>query len=182
MQMALPWEGPFWQGHLTKVEMASLLLQLGSNIAPREIYLAKARILCEKRLGRMSIQSSLYQPAAWGRPEQADFLNQVISIETNKRPEEWLSICQEIELELGRERHEHWGPRTIDIDLLLMDRQIVETKDLILPHPRLAIRRFVLVPLCEIAPKAHHPLLNRSMRRLLTACNDSGKVLRWLRF
>ncbi|MEM6396291.1 MAG: 2-amino-4-hydroxy-6-hydroxymethyldihydropteridine diphosphokinase [Bacteroidota bacterium] len=161
--------------------MAKLLIQLGSNIEPREIYLARARVLCDEKLGNLTNQSSMYQTAAWGRTDQADFLNQVIEIETDYNPEDCLTICQEIEQKLGRERHEHWGPRTIDIDLLVMGNRIVDTKDLILPHPRLAVRRFVLVPLCEVAPKIEHPLLKRSMRRLLTACRDDGKVLRWLR-
>lgn len=104
--------------------MASLLLQLGSNIAPREIFLARARVLCEQRLGRIVHQSSMYQTAAWGRTDQQDFLNQVIEIKTDTAPEACLAACQEIELELGRTRNEHWGPRTIDLDLLLMDQQI----------------------------------------------------------
>lgn len=162
--------------------MATLLLQLGSNIESREIYLARARRQCDQQLGKLINQSSIYQTAAWGRTDQQDFLNQVIAIETDHSPEACLSICQQIEHQLGRERHEHWGPRTIDLDLLLMEDRIVETKDLILPHPRLAIRRFVLVPLCEVAPRAEHPLLKRSMRRLLTACRDDGAVVRWLRF
>lgn len=98
-------------------------------------------------------KSSTYETKPWGKTDQSDFWNQVLEIETSLTPLELLDLCQEIELSLGRERLIRWGPRTIDIDLLNYDNKVWEDNRLILPHPRMEEREFVLAPLREIAPQ-----------------------------
>ncbi|MEM7574366.1 MAG: 2-amino-4-hydroxy-6-hydroxymethyldihydropteridine diphosphokinase [Bacteroidota bacterium] len=158
-----------------------LILQLGSNLGYREIYLARARAKLEQRLGPILQQSSIYETAPWGVEDQDHFLNQVIEIDTTLAPLACLTICQEVEQLLGRQREQKWGPRTIDIDLLLFDEHQSATEELGLPHPQLQDRRFVLIPLCEIASDVQHPGFHQSIRQLLDKCTDSGQVLRYLR-
>lgn len=96
--------------------------------------------------------SSVYRTPPWGKTDQPDFFNMAVLIETVLAPRELLDLCLRIERRLGRERHEHWGPRTLDIDVLTYDEAAIDEPGLTLPHPRIAERAFVLVPLVEIAP------------------------------
>jgi 2-amino-4-hydroxy-6-hydroxymethyldihydropteridine diphosphokinase len=112
----------------------------------------------------------------WGKRNQSAFLNQVIELETVLEPGPLLEACRSIESRLGRKRMEKWGPRTIDIDILLFDSRVVETAELRIPHPRLAERRFVLVPLAEIAPDIRVPGAEQTVSSLLAACKDTGVV------
>jgi 2-amino-4-hydroxy-6-hydroxymethyldihydropteridine diphosphokinase len=112
----------------------------------------------------------------WGKRNQSAFLNQVIELETVLEPGPLLEACRSIESRLGRKRMEKWGPRTIDIDILLFDSRVVETAELRIPHPRLAERRFVLVPLAEIAPDIRVPGAVQTVSSLLAACKDTGVV------
>ena len=133
-------------------------LGLGSNLGDRQSYLSAA---CRELAAHPSIQiiqaSSLYETEPVGYQEQGWFLNQVMEMETTLTPEELLFFTQGIENELGRKRLIRWGPRVIDLDILLYGNSVINTPDLIIPHPRMYVRQFVLVPLGEIAPDLLHP-------------------------
>ncbi len=134
--------------------MAEAYLELGTNLGDREDYLARALALLEEtdgvELGRMS---RVYCSRAWGVLEQPDFLNVCVQIETSLRPHDLLAACKRIEAALGRQVRERWGPREIDIDILMMQGVDIDTPTLTVPHPRLTQRRFVLEPLSDIAPR-----------------------------
>lgn len=148
-------------------------LLLGSNLGDSKKYLHDASDNIEREIGVITGRSSLYQTASWGKQDQPDFINQVISVDTNLLPKELLNVILEIELELGRQRMEKWGSRTIDIDILLYDNNVVNDPDLTIPHPYLHERRFSLMPLSEIAPEIIHPLYNRSIKELLDNLSDN---------
>lgn len=114
--------------------------------------------------------SPIYQTPAVGGPEgQPDYLNAVVEIETHLSPHELLELCQKIEEEAGRTRDIHWGPRTLDIDILLIDHLIINDSRLTLPHPRLQQRHFVLLPLNDLAPQLCHPQIHTTIAELLAA-------------
>lgn len=102
-----------------------------------------------------------------GPPGQQDYLNAVVAIRTTLGPRPLLDVLRRIEQQLGRRRVERWGPRTIDLDLLLYDQQVIDEHDLVVPHPRMHQRRFVMAPLAEIAPDTMHPVLGRSANEIL---------------
>ncbi|MGT2924127.1 2-amino-4-hydroxy-6-hydroxymethyldihydropteridine diphosphokinase [Streptococcus caviae] len=155
--------------------MTAVYLGLGSNIENREAYLEKALAsLAELPHTRLINQSVIYETAAWGKTDQADFLNVVCQLETDLSPQELLQSCQNIEKQLGRIRHEHWGPRTIDIDILFYGHEIIDKEELQVPHPYLQDRAFVLVPLNDIAGSLIHPLLKQSIADLLQRVDKSG--------
>jgi len=152
---------------------------LGSNLGDREAYLAQARQALS-HYGTLERCSSLYETEPVDVRDQPPFLNQVVALRTGRDPVALLRACQTIERTLGRERLVPKGPRTIDLDLLLYDDRVlaIETDELqlILPHPRLHLRRFVLVPLCEICPDGRHPVLKRSFAELLAELTDAAAV------
>ena len=141
-------------------------------------YIASAISEIEIKLGNISRRSSLYQTASWGKHDQPDFINQVIELKTSLEPKDLLSGILGIEADFGRKRIEKWGSRTIDIDILLYDDQIVNEPELIIPHPYLAFRRFCLMPLCEIAPEYIHPVLKKNIQELLFELSDDLFVKR----
>ncbi len=153
-------------------------LLLGSNLGNRMKYIASAISEIEIKLGNISRRSSLYQTASWGKHDQPDFINQVIELKTSLEPKDLLSGILGIESDFGRKRIEKWGSRTIDIDILLYDDQIVNEPELIIPHPYLAFRRFCLMPLCEIAPEFIHPVLKKNIQELLFELSDDLLVKR----
>lgn len=153
-------------------------LLLGSNLGNRMKYIASAISEIEAKLGSIGRRSSLYQTASWGKHDQPDFLNQVIELNTSLEPKDLLSGILGIESDLGRKRIEKWGSRTIDIDILIYDDQIVNEPELIIPHPYLAFRRFCLMPLCEIAPEFLHPVLKKNIQELLLELSDDLFVKR----
>jgi 2-amino-4-hydroxy-6-hydroxymethyldihydropteridine diphosphokinase len=153
-------------------------LLLGSNLGNRMKYIASAISEIEAKLGSIGRRSSLYQTASWGKHDQPDFLNQVIELKTSLEPKDLLSGILGIESDLGRKRIEKWGSRTIDIDILIYDDQIVNEPELIIPHPYLAFRRFCLMPLCEIAPEFLHPVLKKNIQQLLLELSDDLFVKR----
>ena len=148
-----------------------VFLGLGSNLGDRARYLKDAISILESPLIKVEDTSRIYETEPWGLMDQPLYWNQVIKVETSLEPLELLHVCQEIELRLGRERKVHWGPRTIDIDLLIYDNTVIESEELILPHPYLEERAFVLAPLREIAPELVLP----SGRSITEVCGE-GKV------
>lgn len=144
-----------------------VFLGLGSNIGDSSKLLKEAIQKMEDPFLKVQKTSSLYQTKAWGLTCQPDFLNQVIEVQTTYEPLELLSHIQSIELELGRVRKVQWGPRTIDIDILFFDDITLYRENLILPHPYVEEREFVLEPMNEIAPHFIHPVQKKSIRVLL---------------
>jgi 2-amino-4-hydroxy-6-hydroxymethyldihydropteridine diphosphokinase len=153
-----------------------IYILLGSNLGNREQNLGSALDKIASGVGRILAQSSLYQSEPWGISQQPQFLNLVAEINSRNDPQQVLHKLLAIETELGRERFEKWGPRTIDLDILFFNDRVIQTENLIVPHPGLTMRRFALVPLCEIAPNFFHPLLEKTCQQLLKECTDPLKV------
>jgi len=145
------------------------ILLLGANLGNEEALFAQVRTLCEQRIGAISAQSKLYTSKAWGFEHKNSFYNQALVVHTHKNAHETLHECLAIESELGRTRSQPAGyeARVIDIDIEYFNNDIIETPTLQIPHPLLHLRRFALVPLCEIVPDFVHPGLGKTQRELL---------------
>lgn len=157
---------------------ARVLLGLGANLGDPAAQLARAVL----RLGdvvRVTGVSSLYRSEPVGFREQPDFLNAVCAAETTLSPAELLVATQAVEREMGREPSFRNGPRPLDIDLLAYDGLVLDSPDLVLPHPGIAHRGFVLHPLAEVAPGWRHPVLDRTARELLLSAPLLERVERW---
>ena len=154
----------------------NVFISLGGNLGNTLEIFKNSYLEIEKKIGRISAFSKIYQTAAWGKTDQADFLNQVISLETDLGPEKIMSELLEIELFFGRRRDVIWGPRILDLDILFLGNQIVSSENLAIPHPQIANRRFVLMPLVEIAPHFLHPELQQTMLELLEQTTDQQSV------
>ena len=152
-----------------------IFLLLGTNVGNRASNLDKAKQAIN-RFGKIISMSAVYQTEPWGKADQAPFYNQVVEISTVLDPIDLLDSILAIETELGRVREEKWGPRLIDIDILFYGDFVLESKDLVIPHPGTPVRRFVLLPLCEIAPRFIHPLFSKDILTLLKECNDPLNV------
>jgi 2-amino-4-hydroxy-6-hydroxymethyldihydropteridine diphosphokinase len=159
--------------------MNKAYLLIGGNIGDRENYLEKARDLIVKRTGRIVTASSIYETAAWGIEDQSAFLNQVLLVQTELIAFDLLDRLLNIEEELGRKRMIKFGPRIIDLDILLFNDDVINENNLKVPHPALPNRRFALIPLCEIAPTYHHPVINKSIEALLVECKDELPVIKY---
>ena len=158
--------------------MNKAVLLLGSNLGDSQFLFQQARSLIIDRLGMLNLQSALYQSPPWGFEHENNFLNQVLLLETDLTTGEILQTCLQIEKYLGRKRKENKGysARVIDIDILFVNDEVLETDQLILPHPRLHLRKFTLLPLVELIPDFVHPTLQKSIQELLVACEDNSEV------
>lgn len=164
---------------LPMTAMKLIYLSLGSNVGDRAAHLARALDALAEAGVRPLRQSSIYLTEPFGGIDQRPFLNCALAAETALMPLELLRRLQQIEWALGRRRRVAMGPRPIDIDILFYGTSIIRTPELVIPHPRLAERRFVLIPLNEIAPELRHPVLQRSIAELLAATADHSLVRRW---
>ena len=154
-------------------------ISLGSNVGDRAATLQQAVAAMNAKGIRVVRRSALYLTEPVDAPPQAWFLNAVVEVETRWMPLQLLKIIAAIERDFGRQRMVARGPRTLDLDLLLFGTSIIDTPELQVPHPRLAERRFVLVPLAELAPALRHPTLGRSISELLAATQDRSEVRVW---
>ena len=157
-------------------EAVTVYLGLGSNIGDRQENLDKALNFLSQRL-RMGKISSVYDTEPVGNTEQPRFLNLVCQAYTRLEPAGLLSLAKGIESKLGRTGKSN-APRTIDIDILLYDEQVIETPELIIPHPKMTERAFVLVPLDEIAPDLVHPVSSKTVKELLQSVTEKQGVLK----
>jgi 2-amino-4-hydroxy-6-hydroxymethyldihydropteridine diphosphokinase len=156
--------------------MKTVYFSLGSNVGGREQNIARAIAMMAERGIRIVRQSSLFETEPVGLRAQGWFLNCAVEAETDLMPRQLLHTIQRIERELGRRRMVANGPRTIDIDILLLGTSVIHSPELDVPHPRMTERRFVLVPLNEIAPTARHPVLKNTIAELLASTSDQSQV------
>ncbi|RDU34773.1 2-amino-4-hydroxy-6-hydroxymethyldihydropteridine diphosphokinase [Neobacillus piezotolerans] len=157
-------------------------LSLGSNIGDRlQNLLAAVRLLDSHPSINMVNCSSVYETDPVGYEDQDMFLNMVVELTTDLSPYELLDVCQKAEHSLGRKRELRWGPRTIDLDILLFNQENIETEKLYIPHPRMAERAFVLVPLYEVAGNIHLPGKSEPLGVLVDRLPDKKGVRIWKR-
>ena len=156
-----------------------VFLGLGSNLGDRHAYLARAAKAIQGLPDVRAVWvSGVYECDPWGKAEQPKFLNAAMEVETPLTPADLLKRLKRIEVGAGRISTEHWGPRELDIDILLYDGVVAEEPEVRVPHQELENRRFVLVPLREIAPDVVHPVSGMTMEELAKACGDQGKVVK----
>lgn len=156
--------------------MKEVILLTGGNLGNRQENLAQAKLLIEQRCGNVIKSSSLFETAPWGKTNQPNFLNQVLIVETGLHPIALLEAILGIETDMGRTRGVKNDARTIDIDILYFGQEIHSEPFLSIPHPEIKNRRFVLVPLNEIAPNFIDPVHQQSINQLLTSCTDMLEV------
>jgi 2-amino-4-hydroxy-6-hydroxymethyldihydropteridine diphosphokinase len=149
---------------------------LGGNLGQREHYVRAALDALVERGLAVEAVSGLYETAPWGNTQQPSFLNAAARLKTSFPLMKVLDVLLEVEQSLGRERDVPWGPRTIDLDLLMAGAEVVHHNRLQVPHPHLAQRRFALLPLAELNPELVHPLLGLTVSELLINCKDSSGV------
>jgi 2-amino-4-hydroxy-6-hydroxymethyldihydropteridine diphosphokinase len=157
--------------------MNIVFLATGTNLGKKQHNLRRAAEGIGKFIGKITGLSSIYETEPWGFMSEERFLNQVVKVETDLSPFSLLDKIHEIESGLGRVRGKiQYSSRVIDIDILLYGEAIVDADMLKIPHPLMAERKFVLVPLCEIASELRHPVLNKTMGELLEICKDKSDV------
>jgi len=159
-------------------EPVEIYLGLGSNMGNRQDNLDKALDFLSQRL-RVDKVSSVYDTEPVGNPNQPRFLNLVCQVYTTLAPAGLLTLAKGIESKLGRALGKSNAPRPIDIDILFYGDQVIETPELVIPHPRLAERAFVLVPLAEIAPDLRHPVTGKTIKELLRGLTETQDVLKF---
>jgi 2-amino-4-hydroxy-6-hydroxymethyldihydropteridine diphosphokinase len=152
--------------------MNKAYLLIGGNMGDRLANLEMAKLAIQKEIGPILISSSIYETAAWGKEDQPAFFNQALIIETNLIANDLMIALLAVEKNMGRIRQAPLGPRTIDLDIIFFNDQIINTENLTIPHPQMQKRNFVLTPLVEIAPDYIHHILKRSIAQLLMDCED----------
>jgi len=168
---------PLCDGNQMETEPVTVYLGLGSNVGNRQDNLDRALDLLSQRL-RIGKVSSIYDTEPIGNVNQPRFLNLVCQAYTRLAPRELLTLAKGIELKLGRALGKSNAPRPIDIDILFCDDLVIETPELVIPHPRLTERAFVLVPLNEIAPDLVHPVSGKTVEELMSAVTEVQGVLK----
>jgi len=156
--------------------MNTAFLLTGGNLGNRFQNLELAHTQIHKTCGQVISTSAIYRTAAWGLYEQPDFYNQALRLQTFLSPDALMLALLSIEEKMGRKRTVKMGPRTIDIDILLMDDMIYNSSILTIPHPHLQERRFALTPLAEIAANVMHPVFKKTINELLLECTDTLAV------
>ena len=159
--------------------MESCYVLFGSNMGDKENIFAEACLLINNRCGAITAVSSSYESEPWGFEADEWFLNRLIVVDTELEPDMMLRELLAIEAELGRVRHpknEGYTSRTADLDILYFCQRVIVTPTLTVPHPRLHLRRFALMPLCEVAPELMHPVFQVTQRELLHRCTDQSIV------
>ena len=158
--------------------MYKVYLLLGSNLGDKLLYLSKAVVEIDKRIGQINAHSSLYETEPWGFSDKNTFINMVVEVQSPLSPNKILERINAIETNLGRKRtaSEEYQSRNIDIDILFYGDEIIDKPDLQIPHPRLHERRFTLEPLNELIPDRIHPGLQKNIRQLLKECDDKLEV------
>jgi 2-amino-4-hydroxy-6-hydroxymethyldihydropteridine diphosphokinase len=156
--------------------MNKVFLLIGGNIGDRLQNLHQAITGLAATCGPVIQQSAVYETAAWGKTDQAPFYNQALVFTTSLTAQALITTILSVEEEMGRRRMEKFGPRVIDIDILFFNDEIINEPNLTVPHPQMQNRRFVLVPLHEIAPELVHPVLHKTIAQLLQECPDDLEV------
>jgi 2-amino-4-hydroxy-6-hydroxymethyldihydropteridine diphosphokinase len=158
--------------------MERIFLGLGGNVGNVAMAFDNAIENIETEIGKVINKSKRYKTEPWGIKAQENFLNMVLEIETELTPDEILSQIIDIEKKMGRyrDKENQFGPRTIDIDILFYGGKIIRNNKLIIPHPRLHLRNFVLTPLKDIAPDLVHPVLRKKIKTLFKQLPDDSRV------
>jgi 2-amino-4-hydroxy-6-hydroxymethyldihydropteridine diphosphokinase len=156
--------------------MNKVYLLIGGNMGDRMANLTNAKKHIQQQIGNIELESSIYETAPWGQTNQPDFLNQALLINTQLNADEVMNQLLAIENLMGRIRTIKLGPRTIDLDIIYYNNEVISTNLISIPHPKLAERKFVLEPLFEIAPNYLHPIFNKTNACLLKECGDSLAV------
>lgn len=156
--------------------MDKVVLIIGGNLGDRRKLIEDANRFLMLHFGIPKLTSSIFETGAWGGKSVGNYLNQILIFETTESPEKVLTKILHIEEKMGRKRDIKWGNRLMDIDILYFGDKIIKSPSLVIPHPYIQVRRFVLEPLNEIIPEFFHPVLGKKQNELLELCTDTSDV------